>query len=139
MKAGNLRLAPMKGSTARAQTGPKRTHRSRRILHCEKQGFLKRHNYDIEIAGGTPGAHYTDADVAVSGIKFPTVHRIFVRQEDPSVNREPLVVSIDVSNIQLAKRAERTSRGPASADLFSCMGLIFRAKNVSSFTKFRRS
>jgi hypothetical protein len=139
MKAGNWRLAPMKGLAARAQTGPKRTHRSRRILHFDKEGFLKRHNYDIEIAGGTRGAHYTDAYVAVSGIKFPTVHRIFVRQEDPSVNREPLVVSIDVSNNQLAKRVERTSRGPASADLFSCMGLILRTKNVSSFPKFRGS
>ena len=67
-------------------------------------GLLKRHDYDVDIviAGGTPGAHYIDAYEAVSGIKFPTVHRIFAPREDASVNREPLLVSIDVSNIQLS-------------------------------------
>ncbi|WP_211256403.1 hypothetical protein [Edaphobacter aggregans] len=55
---------------------------------------------DVEIAGGRLGAHYIDAYVEVSWIKFPTVHRTFARQEDASVNREPLVVSIDISNIQ---------------------------------------
>jgi hypothetical protein len=68
----------------------------------DKLGLLKRHDYDVEIAGVMPGAHYIDAYVEVSGIKFPTVHRIFARQQDASVNREPLVVSIDVSNIQLS-------------------------------------
>jgi hypothetical protein len=67
-----------------------------------KEGPLKRHNYDVEIAGGTPGAHSIDAYIEVCGIKFPTVHRIFAPKEDASVNREPLLVSIDVSNIQLS-------------------------------------
>jgi hypothetical protein len=62
---------------------------------------LKRHDYDVEIAGGTPGAHYIGDYVEVSGIKFPTARRIFARQADGSVNREPLVVSIDLSNIEL--------------------------------------
>jgi hypothetical protein len=46
-------------------------------------------------------AHYIDAYVEVSGIKFPTVRRVFSRQEDGSIIREPLVISIDLSNIQL--------------------------------------
>jgi len=62
---------------------------------------VRRHDYDVEIAGDTPGAHYMGACVEVSGIKFPTVQRIFARQADGSVNRDPLVVSIDLSNIQL--------------------------------------
>jgi len=56
---------------------------------------------DVEIAGGTPGAHYIDGYIDVSGIKIPTIRRIFARQPDASVNRDPLVVSIDLSNIQL--------------------------------------
>jgi hypothetical protein len=77
------------------------THSSRQTLYIDESGHLKRHDYDVEIAGAAPGAHYIDAYTDVSGIKFPTTRRIFVRQPDGSVNREPLVVSIDLSNIQL--------------------------------------
>jgi hypothetical protein len=77
------------------------THCSRQTVYFDKDGFLKRHDYDVEIAGNTPGAHYMDGYVEASGIKFPTTHRIFARQPDGTANREPLVVSIDVSNIQL--------------------------------------
>ena len=77
------------------------THSPKQILYVDTAGLLKRHDYDVDIAGGTPGAHYVDAYVDVSGIKFPTVRRIFARNEDGSVNREPLVVSIDLSNIRL--------------------------------------
>ena len=78
------------------------TYSSKQTFYMDKLGLLKRHDYDVQIAGGMRGAHYIDAYVEVSGIKFPTVHRIFARQQDASVNREPLVVSIDVSNIQLS-------------------------------------
>jgi hypothetical protein len=78
------------------------THCSRQTLYFDKAGLLKRHDYDVEIAGNTPGAHYMDSYIEVSGIKIPTVHRIFARQPDASVNRDPLVVSIDISNIQLS-------------------------------------
>ena len=77
------------------------THSPKQILYVDTVGLLKRHDYDVDIAGGTPGAHYVDAYVDVSGIKIPTVRRIFARNEDGSVNREPLVVSIDLSNIRL--------------------------------------
>jgi hypothetical protein len=77
------------------------THSSRQTLYIDQSGLLKRHDYDVEIAGGTPGAHYIDGYIDVSGIKIPTIRRIFARQPDASVNREPLVVSIDLSNIQL--------------------------------------
>ena len=76
------------------------THSSRQTLYIDESGFARRHDYDVEIAGNTPGAHFMDTYVEVSGIKFPTVHRIFARQADGSVNRDPLVVSIDLSNIQ---------------------------------------
>jgi hypothetical protein len=78
------------------------THSTRQTLYFDESGLLKRHDYDVEIAGGTAGAHYAGAYVEVSGIKFPTMRRIYPRQADASVNREPLVVSIDLLNIRLA-------------------------------------
>lgn len=77
------------------------THSSKQTLYIDAAGFVRRHDYDVEIAGNTPGAHYMDSYVEVSGIKFPTVQRIFARQADGGVNRDPLVVSIDLSNIKL--------------------------------------
>lgn len=78
------------------------THSSKQTLYIDKLGLLKRHDYDLEIVGGSRGAHYIDRYVEVSGIKFPTKRRIFGRNEDASVVREPLVISIDLSNIQLS-------------------------------------
>jgi hypothetical protein len=78
------------------------THSTEQTLYFDESGLLKRHDYDVEIAGGTSGAHYTGAYAEVSGIKFPTVRRIFARQPDATVKREPLVISIDLSNIRLA-------------------------------------
>jgi hypothetical protein len=77
------------------------THSAKQTLYIDASGLVRRHDYDVEIAGNTPGAHYMNAYVDASGIKFPTVQRIYARQADGSVNRDPLVVSIDLSNIQL--------------------------------------
>ena len=78
------------------------THSSTQTLYINGEGLLKRHDYDVEIAGGTPGAHYTEGYEEVSGIMFPTKRRIFPRQADGTSSPEPLVVSIDLSEIVLS-------------------------------------
>jgi hypothetical protein len=78
------------------------THSAVQTLYFDAEGLLKRHDYDVEIAGNTPGAHLVGDYVEVSGIKFPTRRRIFARQPDGGFNEEPLVVSIDLFNIRLS-------------------------------------
>lgn len=78
------------------------THSAVQTLYFNSDGLLKRHDYDVEIAGNTPGAHPIEDYVEISGIRFPTRRRIFARQPDGSFNTEPLVVSIDLSNIRLS-------------------------------------
>jgi hypothetical protein len=78
------------------------THSAVQTLYFDQRGLLKRHDYDMDIAGGTPGAHYVDEFVDVSGILFPTKRRIFPRQPDGKSLSEPLIVSIDLSNIRLS-------------------------------------
>lgn len=63
--------------------------------------LVRRLDYDVEIAGNTPGAHYVSDYVTVSGIRFPTRRRIFPRLPDGTSLTEPLVVSIDLSGIAL--------------------------------------
>jgi hypothetical protein len=75
------------------------THSSTQTLYINGKGLLKRHDYDVEIAGGMPGAHYIEGYEDVSGIMFPTKRRIFPRQADGTASPEPLVVSIALSDI----------------------------------------
>jgi hypothetical protein len=77
------------------------THSTVQTLYFDGEGLMKRHDYDVEIAGNTPGAHIVEDYTEVSGIKFPTKRRIYARQPDGSFTIEPLVVSIDLSNIRL--------------------------------------
>ncbi len=69
------------------------THSIEQTLYFDQRGLLKRHDYDVEIAGGTPGAHYVSDLREFSGIVFPTKRRIFPRQEDGHSAAEPLGLS----------------------------------------------
>jgi hypothetical protein len=77
------------------------THSTHQTLYVGDDGLLRRHDYDVEITGGTQGAHYISEYVEVEGLKFPTKRRIFPRTPDGQSLPEPLVVSIDLSNITL--------------------------------------
>jgi hypothetical protein len=78
------------------------THSTVQTLYADASGLLKRHDYDVEIAGNTPGAHYISGYADVQGFKIPTSRRIYPRIPDGKALPEPLVVSIDLSNILLA-------------------------------------
>jgi len=60
---------------------------SRCAVHPYRGLESHRHDYYVEIAGGTPGARYIEGYEEVSGIMFPTKRRIFPRQSSP----EPLL------------------------------------------------
>lgn len=77
------------------------SHSAVQTIYVDDAGLLKRHDYDVEIAGGTPGAHYISGYTDVQGIKIPTHRRIYPRQPDGQAMAEPLVVSIDLSDIVL--------------------------------------
>jgi hypothetical protein len=74
------------------------THSTEQTLYINSDGLLARHDYDVEIAA-TSGAHYLSDYQDVAGIKVPTKHRIFPRTPDGQSLPEPLVVSIDLSEI----------------------------------------
>jgi hypothetical protein len=75
------------------------THCAEQTLYIGADGLFRRHDYDIEIAGGTSGAHYISDYTKVAGIMIPARHRIFPRTPDGQALSEPLMVSIDVSEI----------------------------------------
>jgi hypothetical protein len=91
------------------------THSTEQTLYFDADGLLARHDYDVEISGGTPAAHYVSDYEEVAGIRIPTKHRIFPRAPDGRSVAEPLVVSIDLSEIGFApRRATADSAGSLS-------------------------
>jgi hypothetical protein len=75
------------------------THSKEQTLYFNDDGQMVRHDYDVEITGGTTAAHYASDYTEVAGIKLPTKHRIFPRAPDGQSLDEPLIVSIDLSEI----------------------------------------
>ncbi|MBP2444535.1 hypothetical protein [Rhizobium leguminosarum] len=64
------------------------------------QGLLVRHDYEVDNQGGNPAARYVSEYVQVEGIMVPTKMRIFPRPPDNTPLPEPLIVSVDLSDIR---------------------------------------
>jgi hypothetical protein len=75
------------------------THSTQQILYFGGDGLIRRHDYDVEISGSSRAAHYMSGYSEVDGIMVPSEHRIFPRTPDGEALDEPLIVSIDVSEV----------------------------------------
>jgi len=71
-------------------------------LYFDRNGLLQRLDYNVEIAGDTPGAHYVSGYQEISGILFPTERKIYPRDATGHRVLEPLVVAIDLDRITLS-------------------------------------
>jgi hypothetical protein len=60
---------------------------------------IRRHDYDIVIQANAPGAHYFSHYTEVAGIMVPTQHRIVQRTPDGQSLDDPVLVSIELSEI----------------------------------------
>jgi hypothetical protein len=77
--------------------------------HCAVQDFyfgpdllLRRHDYQVDVAGGFPAAQYIDGYVDVQGLQMPTRRRAYLRGPDGKAVRDLLLVSIDFSSYSFA-------------------------------------
>jgi hypothetical protein len=77
------------------------THCAVQTFYISADGKLVRHDYDVDINGGTPAVHYFHDYVTVDGISLPSRHLIHVRDADLGHQPEPVVVSIAVSDVRL--------------------------------------
>lgn len=76
------------------------THSAEQTFYFDQQGLLTRHDYDVDVLGGASAAHYVSELIEVSRITVPTKHTMFARQPDGKSVPAPLVVSIDISEIE---------------------------------------
>ena len=78
------------------------THSAEQTLYFDRQGLLRRQDYNVEIDGTAGAAHYVYDHKEFSGISFPTKRRVFRRQPDGRPAPEPLIISIDLDRIVLS-------------------------------------
>jgi hypothetical protein len=76
--------------------------------HSREQDFyfgddflLRRHDYQLEIAGGIPVAQYVYDIVEADGFRFPTKRRAYVRGPHLKAIRDLLLISLVLSDFQV--------------------------------------
>jgi len=77
------------------------THSKRQLYYFSQDGELKRHDYWPRVLGNSPATQIIEDYKDFSGIKMGTKRRIYILDEkDNSYQLEPLLVSIDVIDVQ---------------------------------------
>lgn len=77
------------------------THSTHQVLYIDDDGLIRRRDYQVDIAGGSPAAHYVSDFDEFNGIVVPRTRMIHVRDEDNHPIPEQLVVSIALTDITL--------------------------------------
>ncbi|MEI9952403.1 MAG: hypothetical protein WDO74_26345 [Pseudomonadota bacterium] len=67
--------------------------------------LLRRHDYNVNIAGGLPAAQLTSEYVEANGFRLPTRRtRLRARSGSTADSSTLLMVSIEISEVQFAQR-----------------------------------
>jgi len=72
------------------------SHSTVQTVYFDATGLLRRHDYSVDIVGGTTSAHYVTAHKTFGGIVFPTKRRVYPRDQDnrPILDRPALAIDI---------------------------------------------
>jgi len=81
------------------------SHSTEQEFYFGPDHLLRRHDYRLEIGGGTPIAQYVHDIVEADGFRFPSKRRAFPRGPGSKAIRDLLLISIDLSNFHVEKLA----------------------------------
>ncbi|MGF6770578.1 hypothetical protein P3T18_003057 [Paraburkholderia sp. GAS199] len=73
------------------------THCREQISYFGADGLLRRHDYNVDIAGGSPRSDYPSDYVTIAGINVPMKRHVFSRDSAGRAIREMLLVSFDTA------------------------------------------
>ncbi|NLS00715.1 hypothetical protein HGP17_28125 [Rhizobium sp. P38BS-XIX] len=82
------------------------THSREQTLYFDDKGLIRRHDYAVEIAGGSPAAHYLHDHQKFGDFVFPTRRRIYPRGNDRRPNREIVLMSADLTDFEFIADAK---------------------------------
>jgi hypothetical protein len=77
------------------------THSTEQVLYFDAKGLIRRHDYSVEIAGGSKVAHYLYDHQDIGGIPFATRRRIYSCGPDGQPNKDVVVMAGDFTDIEL--------------------------------------
>jgi len=78
------------------------THSRIQDFFFDDSRMLRRHDYQVNIAGGFPAAQLTSEHVTVDGITLPTKRRAYTRGPDRQPILDMLMVTIDLSELKFS-------------------------------------
>ena len=76
------------------------THSAVQTFYFDSKGLLRRHDYDAEVLGGNPAAHFVHDYEEFSGILVPTRRIVLGRRADGTAIPDPVIVTIDLSDVE---------------------------------------
>jgi hypothetical protein len=79
------------------------THSLSQDFYFDESFLLRRHDYQVNIAGGFPAAQLVSNHVRVDGVVVPTRRRAYTRGPDGRPVPEMLMVWIDLSDIRFSR------------------------------------
>lgn len=75
------------------------SHSREQVSYFGEDGLLRRHDYTVDVMGGTTGANYASNYRNVQGIMVPMTRRVFAYDEAGRKIGEPVLVTIDFRNV----------------------------------------
>lgn len=75
------------------------THSADQVLYVDSDGLLRRRDYDVDIAAGSPAAHYMNDHQEFGGIVIPMERFVHSRDESGHPIPVPVTVSIDIDEV----------------------------------------
>ena len=76
------------------------THSTVQMFYFGSDDLLRRHDYDADVLGGSPAAHYVHEYQEFSGILVPTKRKVLGRGPDGTPVPDVLIVTIDLSEVE---------------------------------------
>ena len=76
------------------------SHSTQQVFYFDAAGQLRRHDYQVEIVGNSPAAHYVSDYVEVVGLFVARRRCVFPRQPDNTPAPNPVTIAIDLDRIQ---------------------------------------
>lgn len=78
------------------------SHSAEQILYVDSDGLLRRRDYVVDIAGGSPAAHYMDEHKEFDGIVLPVKRVVYVRDEHNAPTPDMVTVTIDIDDVKVS-------------------------------------
>jgi len=78
------------------------THTPVQVVYADSDGVLRRRDYSVDIAGGSPAVEYMTEQTRYEGLLLPRHREIYVRDDAGRAVREPLLVSIDIDDVSVS-------------------------------------